>query len=152
MQVNQKQASTYNLVIFFHLIGNMGRVKNKEKFRHGKKKKIYSKEIQMKMKELKQQGKSREKACEILKVPLVDIRSWQRYVNPKNQVDEQGSATCTFNRPFNFIRDPVRVQFETEVIQMFRERSKSRGFPKTMLELCCREVMKKQNFQNDETV
>ena len=40
----------FELVIFFHLIGNMGRVKNKEKFRHGKKKKIYSKEIQMKMK------------------------------------------------------------------------------------------------------
>ena len=35
---------------------------------------------------------------------------------------------------------------------MFRERSKSRGFPQTMLELCCREVMKKQNFQNDENL
>ena len=103
------------------------------------------------MRELKQQGKSREKICEVLKVPLFNERSFYRYVNPKNEIDEQGSATCTFNRPFNFIRDPVRVQFETEVVQMFRERSKSRGFPQTMLELCCREVMKKQNFQNDES-
>ena len=35
---------------------------------------------------------------------------------------------------------------------MFRERSKSRGFPQTMLELCCREVMKKEMFQNDQNL
>ena len=94
------------LVIFFHLIGNMGRTKSKEKFRQGKKKKLYSKQIQGKMRELKQQGKSREKICEILKVPLVDERSFYRYVNPKNEIDEQGSATCTFNRAFNYIVYP----------------------------------------------
>ena len=125
----------------------MGRTKSKEKFRQGKKKKLYSKQIQGKMRELKQQGKSREKICEILKVPLVDERSFYRYVNPKNKIDEQGSATCTFNRPFKYIQDTIRVQFEAEVIQMFRERSKSRGFPQTMLELCCREVMKKEIFK-----
>ena len=38
----------------------MGRTKNKEKFRHGKKKKIYSKEIQMKMKELEEKEGERD--------------------------------------------------------------------------------------------
>ena len=68
----------------------MGRTKSKEKFRQGKKKKLYSKQIQGKMRELKQQGKSREKICEILKVPLVDERSFTDMLTRKMKSTSKG--------------------------------------------------------------
>ena len=127
----------------------MGRTKSKEKFRQAKKKKLYSKTIQEKMRELRGQGHSREKVCEILKVPLVEERSWRRYTNGPIESGQTGTSTCTFNRPFNFITEEVRVQFEKAVVTMFRQKSKTRGFPQVMLTLCCHEVMKLPQFKDD---
>ena len=119
---------------------------SKEKFRQTKKNKLYSKEVQSKMQDLKRQGHSREKACEILNVPLVGERSWRRYTNGQTYSDQPGTATCTFNRPFNFITSPTRVDFEKSVVSMFRQRSTS---SQTTLELCCKEVMKLKQFKDD---
>ena len=127
----------------------MGRTKKKETFRQSGKRKLYSTSIKKKMKELREKGHSRQKTCEILNIPLVEEWSWYKYTNSKKVYDEKLSESCTFNRPFNFIRNPIREQFEKEVVQLFRNKSKSRGFPQTILGLCCHEIMKSEVFRND---
>ena len=121
----------------------------KEKFRQSKKNKLYSKSIQAEMRNLKGQGYSREKTCQILNVPLVEERSWRRYTNSQNCLPKFGTATCTFNRPFSFITCLTRVEFEKSVVSMFRQRSISNGISHSTLELCCKEVMKFDKFKND---
>ena len=110
----------------------MGRTKKKETFRQSGKRKLYSTSIKKKMKELREKGHSRQKTCEILNIPLVEEWSWYKYTNSKKVYDEKLSESCTFNRPFNF-----------------RNKSKSRGFPQTILGLCCHEIMKSEVFRND---
>ena len=126
----------------------MGR--KKEKFRQTARTKRCSIEIQQKMKELKRLGKSREETCSMLKIPLIELRSWQRYTSTKtDKTDEQSQNSCQFNRPFKFTQDALRVEFEKTVVSTFRQKSKSRGFPQTMLKLTCEKVQEMDKFKND---
>ena len=131
---------------FSLLIVKMGR--KKEKFRQTAKTKRCSIEIQQKMKELKRQGKSREETCSLLKIPLIELRSWQRYTSKKNdKTEENGQNSCQFNRPFKFTTDPLRVEFEKTIVSTFRQKSKSRGFPQTMLKLTCEKVQQMDKLE-----
>ena len=122
----------------------MGR--KKEKFRQTAKTKRCSIEIQQKMKELKRQGKSREETCSMLKIPLIELRSWQRYTSTKtDKTEEHSQNSCQFNRPFKFTQDTLRVEFE----KTFWQKSKARGFPQTMLKLTCEKVQEMDKMLSD---